>query len=34
MKYIIKQEKTGRNMTKKPVIYKNKTIIELESDKG
>lgn len=28
MKYIIKQEKTGRNMTKIPVIYKNSTVIE------
>ncbi len=30
MKYIIKQEKTGRNMTKIPVIYKNATVIETD----
>lgn len=28
MKYIIKQEKKGRNMTKIPVIYKDSTVIE------
>lgn len=28
MKYILQQEKIGRNMTKVPVIYKNSTVIE------
>lgn len=28
MKYIIKQEKTGRNMTKIPVIYKDSTVLD------
>lgn len=32
MKYIIKNEKTGRNMTKIPVLYKDSTVIE--RDKG
>lgn len=32
MKYILKEEKTGRNMTKIPVIYKDSTAIEQDKN--
>ncbi len=31
MRYILKQEKMGRNMRKVPVIYKNKISVELDN---
>ena len=31
MKYILRQERTGRNMMKIPVLYKNQTVIELDN---
>lgn len=30
MKYVLRQEKKGRMMTKKPILYKNKTVDELD----
>jgi uracil-DNA glycosylase family 4 len=30
MKYILKEEKTGRNMTKTPVLYRDSTIVEMD----
>jgi len=32
MKYVLNQEKSGRNMQKIPVLYKNKTAIEIDKD--
>ncbi len=32
MQYVLKQEKLNRDMRKKPLIYKNKTIIDLENE--
>ena len=30
MQYILEQEKKGRNMTKVPVLYKDKSVIEMD----
>jgi uracil-DNA glycosylase family 4 len=32
MRYILEQEKTGRNMSRKPVLYKDSSIIEIDSE--